>query len=98
MIGRGWGTGRRISVRTLSKDQIRDVAGLVLTDAAQRGLSAGSQLPTERALADSLELSRSTVRRALSLLETEQVVSREVGRGTYLKYDPLPAMINLDSD
>ena len=85
-------------MRTLSKDQIRDVAESVLTDAAQRGLSAGSQLPTERALADSLELSRSTVRSALSLLETEQVVSREVGRGTYLKYDPLPAMINLDSD
>jgi DNA-binding FadR family transcriptional regulator len=85
-------------VRTLSKDQVRDVAGAVLTDAAQRGLSAGSQLPTERALADSLQLSRSTVRSALSLLETEHVVSREVGRGTYLKYDPLPAMINLDSD
>jgi DNA-binding FadR family transcriptional regulator len=85
-------------VRTLSKNQIRDVAEAVLADAGQRGLSAGSQLPTERALADSLELSRSTVRSALSLLEAERVVSREVGRGTYLKYDPLPAMLALDSD
>jgi DNA-binding FadR family transcriptional regulator len=85
-------------VRTLSKDQIRDVAEAVLADAGQRGLSAGSQLPTERALAETLELSRSMVRSALSLLESERVVSREVGRGTYLKYDPLPAMLALDSD
>jgi DNA-binding FadR family transcriptional regulator len=85
-------------VRTLSKNQIRHVAETVLTDAGQRGLSAGSQLPTERALADSLDLSRSMVRSALSLLEAERVVSREVGRGTYLKYDPLPAMLALDSD
>jgi GntR family uxuAB operon transcriptional repressor len=85
-------------VRTLSKDQIRDVAEQLLRDAAQRGLSAGSQLPTERALADSLKLSRSAVRSALSLLEAESVVSREVGRGTYLKYDPLSAKVTLDSD
>jgi DNA-binding FadR family transcriptional regulator len=81
---------------TLSKDQIRDVAEVVLRDAAQRGLTAGSQLPTERALAHALASSRSAVRGALSLLEAVDVVSREVGRGTYLKCDPLSAMINLD--
>ena len=86
------------NVRTLSKNQIRDVAEVLLRDAAQRRLSSGSQLPTERALAISLDLSRSTVRSALSLLEAVDVVSREVGRGTYLKYDPLAAMVNLDSD
>ena len=82
---------------TLSKDQIRDVAEVVLHDAVQRGLTAGSQLPTERALAYALSSSRSAVRGALSLLEDVDVVSREVGRGTYLKCDPLSAMINLDS-
>ncbi len=82
---------------TLSKDQIHDVAEVVLRDAAQRGLSTGSQLPTERALANSLASSRTAVRGALALLETADVVSREVGRGTYLKCDPLSAMISLDS-
>jgi DNA-binding FadR family transcriptional regulator len=85
-------------VRTLSKDQIRDVAEELLRDAAQRGLSSGSQLPTERSLADELDLTRSAVRSALSLLEAENVVSREVGRGTYLKYDPLSAIASLDGD
>ncbi len=82
---------------TLSKDQIQNVAEIVLRDAAERGLTAGSQLPTERALASSLSSSRSAVRGALALLEAVDVVSREVGRGTYLKSDPLSAMISLDS-
>jgi DNA-binding FadR family transcriptional regulator len=82
---------------TLSKDQIHDVAETVLRDAAQRGLTTGSQLPTERALANSLSSSRTAVRGALAMLEAADVVSREVGRGTYLKCDPLAAMISLDS-
>jgi DNA-binding FadR family transcriptional regulator len=84
-------------VLTLSRDQIHEVAEVVLRDAAQRGLTAGSQLPTERALANALSSSRSAVRGALSLLEAVNVVSREVGRGTYLKCDPLSAMFSLDS-
>jgi GntR family transcriptional regulator, uxu operon transcriptional repressor len=85
-------------MQTLSKEQIRDVAEQVLRDAAQRGLTGGSQLPTERSLADALSLSRSAVRSALALLEAEDVVSREVGRGTYLRCDPLSGMVNLDGD
>ena len=85
-------------MQTLSKDQIRDVAEQVLRDAAQRGLAGGSQLPTERSLAETLSLSRSAVRSALALLEAEDVVSREVGRGTYLRCDPLSGMVSLDSD
>lgn len=83
---------------TFSKDQIRGVAEAVLRDADLGGLTAGSQLPTERALAQSLASSRTAVRGALAMLEAADVVSREVGRGTYLKCDPLSAMISLDSD
>ena len=85
-------------MRTLSNDRIRDVAENVLREAAQQGLGAGAQLPTERALADSLRLTRSTVRSAMALLESDGVVSREVGRGTYLKSDPLSALVDLDGD
>lgn len=83
---------------TLSKGQTHEVAEIVLRDAAERGLTAGSQLPTERALAQALSSTRSSVRGALALLEEVNVVSREVGRGTYLKCDPLSAMVNLDAD
>jgi GntR family transcriptional regulator, uxu operon transcriptional repressor len=42
-----------------------------------------SRLPTERSLSAELGVSRSTVRRALGLLEAHRVISREVGRGTF---------------
>jgi GntR family transcriptional regulator, uxu operon transcriptional repressor len=85
-------------VRTMSRDQIRDVAAVVLRDAAQAELLAGGRLPTERAIADDYGLTRSTVRSALALLEAEGVVSREVGRGTYLRCEPLSGLVTLDSD
>jgi DNA-binding FadR family transcriptional regulator len=85
-------------VRTLSALRIRDVAENVLREAAQQGLATGSQLPTERALADSLQITRSMVRSAMALLEADGLVSREVGRGTYLRCDPLAGMVGLDSD
>ena len=44
----------------------------------------GSRLPTERALTQQLGVSRSAVRDALSLLETQQRVVRVIGSGTYV--------------
>lgn len=78
----------RVEVQSTSLDRIRSVAEAVLSDAAHNGLVAGSRLPTERELAEALRLTRSTVRNAMSLLEADGVVSREVGRGTYLRLDP----------
>jgi len=49
------------------------------------GATAGTRLPTERRLADELGVTRAAVRRALSYLEAEGRVSREVGRGTFLR-------------
>lgn len=44
-------------------------------------LPVGSPLPSERELASELEVSRTTVRGALTLLESEGLVDRRVGRG-----------------
>ena len=43
----------------------------------------GSRLPTERAMADSLGLSRAGIRKALAALKTEGLISQRVGSGTY---------------
>ena len=48
------------------------------------GLPAHSRLPTERELAESLEVNRQTVRRALDELERESVVYRLQGAGTFV--------------
>ena len=85
-------------MRTLSRDQIRDVAEHVLKDAVRQSLQAGAQLATERTLSESLGVTRSAVRSALALLESEDIVSREVGRGTFLRCDPLSGIVTLDGD
>lgn len=49
---------------------------------------AGSRLPTERALAESLNLSRARVRKALGVLKGEGLISQKVGSGTYAARAP----------
>jgi DNA-binding FadR family transcriptional regulator len=73
---------------TVSNDQMREVADNILVSATHTGLRNGSRLPTERELSQALTLSRTTIRNAMALLESEGVVSREVGRGTFLRRDP----------
>lgn len=46
-------------------------------------MAIGEKLPTERELARRLSCSRETVRRALSVLESEQKLWRNVGQGTF---------------
>ena len=38
-------------MRTVASERFRDIAEIVLKDAAQKGLPAGGRLPTERELA-----------------------------------------------
>lgn len=70
----------------------------LLVQGAQRGvLLPGSKLPTERDLVAQLSAPRSAVRRALDTLEHEGLITRHVGRGTFLteaasrKVDGAPA-------
>ena len=49
-------------------------------------LADGDQLPPERELSETYEASRSTVRKALDQLESEGLVFRKVGSGTYVSY------------
>lgn len=47
-----------------------------------------TQLPTEEALAKTFTVSRGTVRKAIDLLESQRLVRREQGRGTFVA-DPI---------
>jgi len=62
-----------------------DLAGLILERCGSTAEGPGARLPTERRLADELGVTRTMVRHALSVLEAEGHVSREVGRGTFLR-------------
>src|SRR3954454_22109883 len=70
----------------------------LLARGAESGtLGPGSKLPTERDLVERLSAPRSAVRRALDALEHEGLITRHVGRGTFLteaatrKVDGAPA-------
>ena len=53
----------------------------------------GGRLPTERSIAEQLGVARNTVRRALDRLEQDGLLTRHVGRGTYLRDASRPAPI-----
>jgi DNA-binding FadR family transcriptional regulator len=62
-----------------------ELAQLIVAHSLRIGLGADGRLPTERQLAKDLAVTRSSIRYALGILEAQGQVSREVGRGTYLR-------------
>jgi DNA-binding FadR family transcriptional regulator len=66
----------------------RDLAQLILARCEDPAYAPDRRLPTERNLATEFGVTRTVVRHALARLEAEGRISREVGRGTFLR---LPA-------
>jgi GntR family transcriptional regulator len=57
---------------------------ILLNDIKEQGLAPGDRLPSDNELCASYDVSRTVVRQALSELETEGVIERVKGRGTFL--------------
>jgi DNA-binding FadR family transcriptional regulator len=62
----------------------QDLAQLILARCQEPDYAASGRLPTERGLAAEFGVTRTMVRHALAVLEAEGLISREVGRGTFL--------------
>jgi DNA-binding FadR family transcriptional regulator len=62
-----------------------ELAEAILERCGADAAGPGTKLPTERRLAAELGVTRTMVRHALAALEAEGRVSREVGRGTFLR-------------
>ncbi len=77
--------------RVMPTGRGRELAELILALFERNGLGPGSRLPTERQLAADLGITRTGVRHALAALEADGRISREVGRGTFLRAVPVPA-------
>lgn len=61
----------------------RDALAQQILERASAG--PGGRLPTERQLASELAVTRTMIRHALAVLEAEGHISREVGRGTFVR-------------
>jgi GntR family transcriptional regulator, uxu operon transcriptional repressor len=82
-----------------SAQQRKALAALILAESRQGGTGDGARLPTERQLAADLGVSRSAIRHAMAMLQAEGHVSREVGRGTFLRHDvAAPDRAAVDAD
>ncbi|HEX9040242.1 MAG TPA: FCD domain-containing protein [Trebonia sp.] len=77
--------------RVMPSGRGRELAELILAEFERSGLGPGSRLPTERQLAADLGITRTGVRHALAALEADGRISREVGRGTFLRAVALSA-------
>ena len=67
-----------------------ELAEAILERWGEDAAGPGLKLPTERQLAAELGVTRTMIRHALAALEAEGRVSREVGRGTFLRGDQRP--------
>lgn len=83
--------GGSAGARVMPSGRGRELAELILAEFERSGLGPGSRLPTERQLAADLGITRTGVRRALAALEADGRISREVGRGTFLRGAPAAA-------
>jgi GntR family transcriptional regulator, uxu operon transcriptional repressor len=77
-------------IRADPADRRHRLAEIILAESRRAGLASGAKLPTERQLAADLGATRTSVRRALAVLEADGRISREVGRGTFLRDEPWP--------
>jgi DNA-binding FadR family transcriptional regulator len=73
------------------------LARLILERCARSALGPGGRLPTERRLAEELGVTRVAIRNALGLLAANGRISREVGRGTFLRAE-LGGAVSPDGD
>lgn len=81
------------AARVTKADQVRQH----LMAFIDNGLAPHDKLPTERELAEELEISRLTVRRALDQLEHEGVVYRVQGAGTFVSQKNITKSFELTS-
>lgn len=66
----------------------RAIADCLAEDIDQGELVAGARLPTMRALAEALGVTVGTVYRAYGLAEKRGLISREIGRGSFVRARP----------
>lgn len=78
-----------------SLDVYREVVDRIRDLIKAHDLDVGDRLPSERALAEALEVSRVSVRQAIKVLENMGLLESRVGSGTYVKELGVDAVVNI---
>ena len=80
-----------MNIRQRSHDAATALRQHLLARLGSGELQPGDRLPTERELSETFGSGRATIRRTLDALEAEGVLTREVGRGTFVRAVPQAA-------
>lgn len=73
------------------------LAGVLRENIVSGAFASGGRLPTEAELVEQYGVSRITVRQALRILEQEDLIRREVGRGTFVtEHGALKASVQVE--
>ncbi|HEX3139942.1 MAG TPA: FCD domain-containing protein [Rhizobacter sp.] len=67
----------------------------IIENLRTRTWRAGHRIPTERALSEEFDLSRSTVRRVLADLKRKRLITQTVGSGTYVSEQVHEALVEM---
>jgi len=93
--------GQTLNRKLASSSRLGTTTGNVanqLRNMILEGLYAHDErLPPERMLAEELQVSRGTIRSVLKILENQQLVTRQVGSGTYVNYQDTPEQYEISS-
>jgi GntR family transcriptional repressor for pyruvate dehydrogenase complex len=81
-------------LRAIKKTRIYEAVVEQIHDLIRQGkLRAGDQLPSERELAETFQVSRASVREAIRALETEGLVVTRTGMGTFVADLPVESLV-----
>jgi len=75
---------KRINVRERARQQTARITAYINEQISSGAWDPGDKLPTDRQLADRFGVARNTVRRTLAELERQQLIVRQVGRGSFV--------------
>jgi DNA-binding FadR family transcriptional regulator len=90
-MNHGTGSASPIWAGIRGETDKRQIMALIEAAIRDGRLPRGERLPTERAIAEASGLSRNTVRDALARLVDRGLIARQVGRGTFVADDAVPA-------
>lgn len=74
----------RTSLRASSRAGTQRIRQFIVDGIADGSLASGTKLPTERELVQRFSVARNAVRKVLAQLEADGVITRHVGRGTFV--------------
>lgn len=80
---------KQANVRDKSREAAKELRRFIEDGLARRNLRPGDKIPNERELAIRFKTGRNTVRRTLIEFEKEGRIERTVGRGTFVRAEPL---------